>query len=265
VRMPEYIVQGKFDVQGTNAVIGTDLAKDLGVRIGDKIRLLVAAGPEQVRSDILTVAGLFDIGNREVNRRWVFTTLRVSQALLDIPGGVSNVDMVVTDVFGADKVADTLRAQLPLTVESWMQTNAQILVALRNQSLTNGIIRGFVVVIVALGIASVLVVSVVQKQKEIGILRAMGASARRIMAVFLIQGALVGFVGSLSGALLAAGLLKLFSRIFRSVDGGQLFGGDLPIDMIFTASAVAIVVGLLSALIPSRRAAQMDPVQAIRS
>ena len=86
-----------------------------------------------------------------------------------------------------------------MTVESWMTTNSQLLAALRNQSVSNNLIRSFVVIIVALGISSVLVVSVVQKQKEIGILRAMGTSSNRIMGVFLLQGALVGFVGALSG------------------------------------------------------------------
>src|SRR5690606_40024709 len=113
-------------------------------------------------------------------------------SLLDLPGGVSNIDLSIDDIFGADRVAGRLAAQTGLQVDSWMKTNAQLLAALRNQGVSNSLIRGFVTAIVAVGIASVLVVSVVQKQREIGILRAMGASPRRIMAIFLLQGAIYG-------------------------------------------------------------------------
>jgi lipoprotein-releasing system permease protein len=241
-------------------VIGTELAKDLGVTIGDRIRVLTPEG----RDDLLTIVGLFDIGNRDLNRRWVFVNVRLAQSLLDLAGGVSNIDLTVDDIFGANAVADRLRAQTGLQVDSWMQTNAQLLAALRNQSVSNGLIRGFVVAIVAVGIASVLVVSVVQKQREIGILRAMGASPARIMAVFLLQGALYGLVGSALGAGVAAGLMHLFSRIFRNADGSPLFEADLDGTIVLGACALAIVVGLAAAALPARRAARMDPVQAIR-
>ena len=184
VRMASYITAGRWEVSGTNVVIGIELAADLGVGVGDKIRVVTAGN----RDDVLTVAGLFDIGSKDLNTRWVFTTIKEAQSLLDLAGGVSNIDITVTDIFRADEIADRLRGQTGLTVDSWMKTNAQLLAALRNQTITNRLIRTFVVLIVALGIASVLVVSVVQKQKEIGILRAMGASSRRIMSVFLLQG-----------------------------------------------------------------------------
>jgi len=171
----------------------------------------------------------------------------------------------VADIFDAQTVADRLRGATGLTVDSWMQTNAQLLAALRNQTVSNNLIRSFVVIIVALGIASVLVVSVVQKQKEIGILRAMGASRGMILQVFLIQGAVVGAVGSLFGSLLAFTLLNVFSSIYRNADGSPLFAAELEPRFILMAALVATLVGLASALIPARRAARMDPVQAIRS
>lgn len=260
VRIDDYLTAGRFELAGTDAVIGIELAKDLGVAVGDRIRVLTAEG----RDELLTVVGLFDIGNRDLNRRWVFVSMKLAQSLLDLPGGVSNIDLTVDEIFGASAVADRLRAQTGLQVDSWMQTNAQLLAALRNQSVSNGLIRGFVVAIVAVGIASVLVVSVVQKQREIGILRAMGASPRRIMAVFLLQGALYGLVGSGLGAALAAGLLQFFSRVYRNADGTALFTAQLDPTIVLWACAVAIVVGLAAAALPARRAARMDPVQAIR-
>lgn len=260
VRIDQYLVRGSFDVSGTNGVIGVELAKDLGVAIGDRIRVLTPEG----RDELITIVGLFDIGNRDLNRRWVFVAIRLAQSLLDLAGGITNIDLTVTDIFGAERVAARLRAQTGLTVESWMTTNAQLLSALRNQSVSNGLIRGFVVVIVAVGIASVLVVSVVQKQREIGILRAMGASPGRIMTVFLVQGGLYGLIGSLLGVLLSAGLLHFFSNVYRNADGSALFAVQLDSGIMLSACAVAMLVGLGSAALPARRAAKMDPVQAIR-
>jgi lipoprotein-releasing system permease protein len=260
VRMDAYMTAGRFEITGQQALIGRELADDLGLQVGDKLR--VSTG---VRSEVLTVAGLFDTGSREINRRRVFITLRLAQTLLDLPGSVSVIDLSVADLFGADAVADRLRAQTSLRVDSWMQTNAGLLNALSNQTISNNLIRGFVVAIVALGISSVLVVSVVQKQREIGILRAMGASRRDIMGVFLLQGALMGLLGSGLGAGLAYGLLVLFSHIFKSPDGSAMYSAELDLALVLSASALACVIGLVSAYMPARRAARMDPVQAIRA
>ena len=261
VRMDDYMTRGRFDVTGTNTLIGTDLAQDLGVTVGDKLRVTSANG----RSETLDITGLFDMGNRDLNRRWVFVTLKLAQTLLDLPGGVSNIDLTVTDLFNANQVADAVRAQTNLTVDSWMQTNAGLLTALSNQTVSNNLIRSFVVIIVALGISSVLVVSVVQKQREIGILRAMGTGRRRIMTVFLLQGGLVGLAGSVLGSALAFGLLVVFSHIFKSPDGSPLFSAQLDPMLVLLASVVACGVGLAAAAIPARSAARMDPVQAIRA
>ena len=260
VRIDDHLVAGRFEFSGADTVIGVELARDLGVTVGDRIRVLTAEG----RDDLLTIVGLFDIGNRDLNRRWVFVSIKLAQSLLDLPGGVSNIDLSIDDIFGADRVAGRLAAQTGLQVDSWMKTNAQLLSALRNQSVSNSLIRGFVTAIVAVGIASVLVVSVVQKQREIGILRAMGASPRRIMAIFLLQGAIYGMVGSALGAALAAGLLYFFASVYRNADGSPLFVADLDPTIVFWACVIAIVVGLAAAALPARRAAHMDPVQAIR-
>jgi lipoprotein-releasing system permease protein len=260
VRMEKYLKAGRFEVSGANAVIGVELAKDLGVTVGDKIRLVTMDG----RNDLFSIAGIFDIGNRDLNRRWVFISVKVAQTLLDLPGGITQIDLRVADLFAAEAIARPLQAQTGLQVESWMQSNAQLLSALNSQSISNNLIRAFVTVIVAVGIASVLVVSVVQKQKEIGILRAMGASPQRIMAVFLLQGGFYGLLGSALGSGLALGLLNFFSRITRNADGSVLVSPDLDIAVVLGACALALGVGLLAAALPARRAAQLDPVQAIR-
>ncbi len=261
VRMDKYLTTGRFDVSGANTVIGVELAKDLGVTVGDKIRVITMDG----RNDLLTIAGIFDIGNRDLNRRWVYSSIKMAQSLLDLSGGITEIDLRVTDLFQAERTALELQAQTDLTVESWMQTNAQLLTALKSQSMSNNLIRFFVVLIVAVGIASVLVVSVVQKQKEIGILRAMGATPRRVMSVFLLQGGFYGLLGSVLGSALSLALLNFFSRVSRNADGTLLISPDIEPSVVAWASALALVVGLLAAALPARRAASMDPVQAIRA
>ena len=261
VRMDKYLTQGRFDLSGANGVIGIELAKDLGVAVGDKIRVITMDG----RNDLLSIAGIFDIGNRDLNRRWVYTSIKMAQSLLDLPGGITEIDLRVNDLFQAEATARQLQAQTGLFVESWMQTNAQLLTALKSQSTSNNLIRLFVVLIVAVGIASVLVVSVVQKQKEIGILRAMGASPRRVMSVFLLQGGFYGLLGSALGSALSLALLNFFSRVSRNADGTLLISAEIEPSVMAWACALALIVGLAAAALPARRAARMDPVHAIRA
>jgi len=260
VRINEDMVAGEFRLSGTDGVIGIELAKDLGVTVGDKVRL----GTPEGREEVITVAGIFDLGNKDLNQRWVFVTLKLAQTLLDLPGGVSTIELTVREIFGAEAVAARIERETGLVAESWMTTNAQLLAAMRNQDISTGTIRLFVTLVVALGIASVLVVWVVQKQKEIGILRAMGASRLRIMTVFLLQGGMVALGGSMIGSLIAAGLVRIFARVFVNADGTPMFVPEVGAALVLTTWAVALFTGLLAAALPARRAAQLDPVAAIR-
>ncbi|MBL8344976.1 MAG: ABC transporter permease [Rubrivivax sp.] len=256
------IVQGEARVAPGEALVGRELADDLGLVLGD--RFVVRAGGANAASDSFKVAGLFDLGSRDLNRRFVYVTQTSAQSLLGIPGGMTNTYGRVSDLFGAARLAATLRARTGLEVESWMDTNAQLLSALQAQSISTGLIRIFTSLVVILGIASVLVVSVVQKRKEIGILRAMGATRGQMTQVFLLQGAIVGWIGSLIGIALAQGLLWGFSNFAKGSDGKPLFVIGLPLDMALGVALAATVAGVLAAAAPARRAARLDPAQAIR-
>jgi len=263
VHVTEKLVAGRFVLQHGDVVIGKDLAADLGVTVGDRIRLLTAPQGTSV-SDAYTITGLFDLGNRGTNKTSVFVAFRTAQNLLDLPGGASEIDLTVADLFGAEKLAVRLAAKTGLTVDSWMKTFEQLLAAINAQDITTGLIRFFVVVIVALGIASVLVVWVVQKRREIGILRAMGASRRKVQRVFLLQGAIVAVAGSAIGSLLSSTMLLVFLKVARNADGTALFELRLSPMLFALAALVALVVGLLAAAVPARSAARLDPAQAIR-
>ncbi|QNU14061.1 FtsX-like permease family protein [Thermomonas sp. XSG] len=249
------MVDGRLDLASGNAVIGRQLAKDLGLRTGGKLRIDAGKG----REAIVNVAGIFELGVRDLDARYVYLDLKQAQSLLALPGGVTVIDVTVADLFGADRSAARIRGLTGLKAESWMETNAQLMNALSSQSMSTRMISVFVAMSVALGIASVLAVSVTQRTREIGILRAMGTRRGQMLRVFLVQGAVLGLVGSLIGALAGLGLVGAFNSF-----GPKLFYIPLPPALIPAAMALATVAGVVAAAVPASRAAKLDPVEAIR-
>ncbi len=253
------VVSGTARLEPGEAIVGRELAQDLGVRVGDRLTVQTSTSSESLR-----VTALVDLGVRDLNRRTVIVPLRAAQNLLALPGGATGLDLTLHDVWAAQSLADALRAQFPYKVESWQESNAQLVSALNAQSVSTGIIRAVVLAVVVLGIASVLVVSVVQKRREIGILRAMGATRGQVLRLFLVQGAVVGAVGSVLGLLLAVALIWAFTNFVRGSDGLPLFNITLPLATAVRVALVATVCGVVAAIAPARRAAQLDPAQAIR-
>lgn len=250
------VVAGSFAVGAEKILVGSRLATDLGLNVGDTLRLTGASGQAQA----FRVAGIFSLGVRDIDERQVYLGLQQAQTLLGLPGAITEIDLTVRQLFSASAVADRIAATFGDKAESWMTTNSQLLNALRSQSLSTYIIRLSVALSVALGIASVLAVSVVQRTREIGILRAMGATRGRMMAVFLIQGGVLGLAGSTIGALIGVGLVALFNAY-----GPQLFPITVSAWLVPQAMLVATLAGVLAAYAPARRAAHLDPVEAIRT
>ena len=253
------VVAGRARLEPGEAIVGRELAQDLGVRVGDRLTVQTGTSSESLR-----VTALVDLGVRDLNRRTVIVPLRAAQNLLALPGGATGLDLTLDDVWAAQALAEALRAQFPYKIESWQESNAQLVSALNAQSVSTSIIRGVVLAVVVLGIASVLVVSVVQKQREIGILRAMGATRGQVLRLFLVQGAVVGAVGSAAGLLLAVALIWAFTTFVRGSDGLALFNITLPLNTAVQVALVATVCGVVAAIAPARRAAKLDPAQAIR-
>ena len=260
IALGDKVVAGTANLTASDILIGINLADDLGAKIGDKLRITTASGASQT----LQIAGLFDFGNKGVNSRNVYVTLRVAQSLLDVAGGVTSLDINVADPFIAEQVAQTIQAQTGLQADSWIKTNEQFFSAISAQTLSNNFIRFFVALTAALGIASVLVVSVVQKSREIGILRAMGTSRGQILRLFLIQGAVMGLAGSLLGSVLGFVFLNFWRGIARNPDGTPMFVVSFEPQLFLYAAGGATLVGILAAMVPARRAARLDPVVAIR-
>ena len=118
------LLAGRAELVGSDALIGVQLASDLGLRLGDKIRLQTTAE----REDVVQIAGIFDLGNKDVNQRWVFVGLREAQSLLDLAGSVSTLEVRLAEPFEAPAAAETIAARTGLVAEPWTELNRQLLV-----------------------------------------------------------------------------------------------------------------------------------------
>jgi len=246
------LIEGTYRLGGEEAVIGTTLAQKLGAHVGDPVR--VRSGD---RESLVRIVGVFDIGNEVVNGRWLVMSLRNAQTLLNRVGDITEIDARVSEVYEAERIAAELEARLGVPTESWMERNRDLLTGLRSQDASTTMIRIFVLLAVAMGIASVLSVTVVQRRGQIGILRAVGTSRSTVLAVFLCQGLLFGLAGALLGTMLGAVAGEL-------IESSALFDITVTPRLLFTAVMVSVATGIFAAYLPARRAANLDPAAAIR-
>ncbi|MBN1938307.1 MAG: ABC transporter permease [Candidatus Aminicenantes bacterium] len=251
---------GRYEVGAENALIGKDLAEKLRLGVGSAIRVSTPGGADE----LFRVNGIFDLENQAVNESWILLSLPRVQNLFDVDRGLTEIEIQVDDVFAAERSAADLRAGFPsLRWRSWEETNASLLTALQSQGSSSYMIQLFVLLSVTLGIASVLAVSVVQKSRQIGILKAIGTLTRHVGRIFVIQGAVLGFVGSLLGVLAGWGLIQMFQAV-RAGDPSSF-----PISISFGAAALSVAVataaGTLAAFFPARRAARLNPIEVIRN
>ena len=256
VDLPDKIVRGSSRLAGSDILIGTELASDLGVDVGDKLRISTAASTTagttagttaasgSAAGATLTITGVFDLGNKGANARSTFVALHTAQSLLGLPGGVTSLEVTVSDVYASERVAQLITAVTGVQADSWIKTSAQFFAAVSAQTTANTAIRFFVGLSVAFGIASVLVVAVVQKSREIGILRAMGISRGQILRLFLLQGGLLGGAGSLVGCAIGALAVLLWQRLACNADGTPLFALALEPALFALALGLATLTGL---------------------
>ena len=260
IALKEKVISGSASLGSTDIVIGRKLAVDLGVSTGDKLSLQAASGT----SIVLFVSGIFDFGNQVQNTGSVYVALRTAQSLLGLPGSVTSLQLKVAAPLDAEALARQIEAQPGVKVESWIETNAEFFKVLSGQTMTFFVIRLFVGLTAALGIASVLVVAVVQKSKEIGILRATGTTRRQILGVFLLQGGILGLLGSLFGSIMSWLFIGAWRGFAVNDEGVPFFTLEAGPELYLLVAAGATVVGIVSALFPAQRAARLDPAVAIR-
>jgi len=214
----------------------------------------------------LTVAGVFDFGSAAANRATAFVGGDEAATVLGLEADqYSAVDAQVGDVFASQQVAADLRAEPALEgleVTEWQAENADLLSALQSQSSSSYMIQFFVLVAVALGIASTLAISAVQKTRQIGILKAMGMRDRQSGRIFLWQALILGVSGAAVGVGAGLGLIALFTFLGRNSE--SLFPITPEVGFVVLSFVIGVLVAVLSSLIPSRRTSKLDPIEVIQ-
>ena len=153
----------------------------------------------------LTITGLFDLKVQALNKLWVLTPIEGAQSMFGYGNGVTSIEMKVKDVFAADQVAQQVRVQFagqPIVVSDWKEQNAQLLSGLQSQGFSSIIIQTFVLASVVIAIASILAIKVLQRSRQIGILKAMGMTDRDASLIFIYEGSMLGILGAVAGAVL---------------------------------------------------------------
>lgn len=261
--LDEDMVAGRWLTIGPNdIVIGFKLAEDTGVRLGDTVTVLSS---EQVQASF-TVAGIFDTGQNQVDGTTVFTTLRAAQRLYATGRDANAISVKLDDPWQANRVSQMIEDSLGLKTESWMVEQAQFVNAFAAQNATRVMISLFSLAASAFGISSVLIVSVFQRARQIGILKSMGATDAQILRVFALQGLFVSLIGAGVGALGGYGLLSYlgtFKQVARFGKSDSLFPAILEPSVFVSAMTAAVLATLIASLLPAWRAAKTNPVEVI--
>jgi len=259
------LIQGRFfGLNGGEAAIGYRLADDFDIVLGNKLRLINSKGV----SATYTVAGLFDTGFRGVDDSVVFVPLRDAQSLFGLGSAVTSIGLKLERIFGAEELANRLDLQLPYEAESWMEENQSLLAALRGQTQSSRLILIFTTLAAGFGIASILITAVVSKLREIGILKAMGATSRQIIEIFSLESTILAAIGGLIGAAFGSWLSLFVYRLrLAAAPGGErdVFPVIITTELVVGSILLAIGVGFFAALYPSLKAARVDPIEVIRS
>ena len=251
------IIAGNRNAVDGAVLIGKNLAEDLSISAGDPIQLELP-GREPL---IVMVDGVFDLGVAAINQRWLVMDQRRAAALLGTGDRINTIELQVYDVLGAELLAREWGTRLPdYQVESWQQSNASLLSALKSQSSSSYTIQVFVLLAVILGVASVLAISAVQKSKEIGILKAIGIRTASVSRVFMFQGLVLGIFGTLLGFGLGLAMSQAF--VVFAKQEYQLLLKPVTTAVIVTAT---IVAATLSAYLPARKVSRIDPIEVIRN
>lgn len=265
----------RLDPEGI--IIGRALATNLGVGLGGRVNVISPFGnvltpfglAPRMRS--FTVAGIFEMGMYEYDSALAYITITAAQQLFQMGQSVTGIEVKVDDLYRAKEVGADIQRRLgfPYVARDWMQLHRNLFAALKLEKLAMFIILTMIVLVAAFNIVSTLIMKVMDKGAEIGILKSIGASSRSIMLIFMVEGVVIGLVGTLLGTVGGAVICKLQEtyKIVR-LQGDVYLLDAVPIlmkgtDLALIASST-LVLSFLATLYPSWRAARLDPVVAIR-
>jgi len=254
---------GKWTAAGNEVVVGRELRDDLGYDLGDSLMVTTPKGA----AGTYKITGFYDLGTASVNKTWIISNVGTAQSLFNYGKGVTSVEMTVSSIFQADAVADHLQSVLNnknLKFDNWKAQNQELLSGLQGQSISSLMIQIFIIISVVIAIASILAITVFQKQRQLGILKAMGIKDRAASLIFIFEGLIIGLIGSVIGVIL--GLVLLYGFSAGTTKPGQEALINLYIDYKFVALSwgISVLSAVLAALIPARRSLRLNPIDVIR-
>jgi lipoprotein-releasing system permease protein len=303
--LSKFLVSGSLDLSGDSAVIGSELARTLGVKVGDVLTIYSpgnlgevidqldrlkakpgkgsAEGIDQLRQMILptqlTVTGIFESGRYLYDSEFLLVPLHIGQELYGLGGSVHGLSVRTVDPDRAAAIRDEVRKRIPETLSctTWMDMNRQLFDAIAMERHVMFFLLMFIILVAAFGIMNTLITVTVQKTREIGVLKALGARTWQIVSVFLFQGMVVGLIGVASGLVLGMSLIRYRNQVsawLSSTLGVEIFPrsvyqfNEIPAEVVPTDVALicvsAFVICSLAALIPAWIASRLDPVKALR-
>jgi lipoprotein-releasing system permease protein len=273
------VKQGSLDALAgpePGIALGRELARVLGVFVGDMVTAISPQGAVTAVGTIpkmrqFRVAAIFEIGLHEYDAALAYADLETAQQFADLGGRVTGIEVRVGDVYRARRVAQDLARSLgfPYWTRDWMEMNRNLFSAIQLEKTAMFVILTLIICVAAFAIISHLILMVAEKRREIGVLRALGASTRSIMVIFMAEGVLIGTVGMLVGLVLGAGIAFVQETYHIVKIPGDVYQlSELPMRMhgpeLLLIAVAALVLSFLATLYPSRQAARLDPVDVLR-
>jgi lipoprotein-releasing system permease protein len=257
-------------------VIGEDLARKFGAALGDTITMINPIGEETAMGMVpkmkkFELVGIFDAGMYDYNTGFAYVSLPEAQKFFDMPGRVSGIEARVDEIYHADRIGDEIRSAVgyPYYTRNWIEMNKNFFSALKLEKIGMSLILIVIIIVASFNIVGTLTMIVMEKSREIAILKSMGAASRSIMRIFMFAGLVIGSVGTAIGALIGYGAVAIITRtgvISLPKDVYQVSHLPLSItglDILFICMT-ALGISFLATLYPSWQAAKQDPVEVLR-
>ncbi len=269
---PEDETDGKYD----GIIIGQEMASNLGLYLGDKVAVISPFGRQTPTGLVpklrwMVVAGIFGSGMYEFDSSLAYVSLVAAQDFFDMGDEINGYEVKTDDIYKAKSVAEKVAQVLgpPYKAADWQEMNKNLFAAMKLEKIAMFIILALIVLVAAFNIASTLIMMVMERNKDIGILKSMGATNRSVMGIFMIEGTLIGVVGTVIGALVGSVACFLADKHqLIKLSGDVYYLSYLPFKMTlldFVLICVgSILLSFVATLYPSRQAARLDPVEAIR-
>ena len=303
VDISPFIIEGEYDLEGSKTIVGSELARELGVTVGETLTIFSPGNFQEILSEIdrlektggkpediaslkqlilpteLEVTGIFESGRYLYDSEFLIVPLHIGQELYNLGPAAHGLAVKTKNPYLADKVRNDLNSRLdsPAYSMSWMDMNKQIFDAIRMERQVMFFILMFIILVAAFGIMNTLITVTVQKTREIGVMKALGARTNQIVGVFLAQGMVVGVFGTLIGLGLGISLTQYRNEANHFLSralGVEVFPAsvyqfsEIPAEIVASDVAIiclsAFVICSVAALIPAWFAAKLDPVKALR-